>query len=115
MPSNKRSRVRIVGDVKEIQFGVQPPVDSICNFYVIEEAAMVMVAAAAKQDSVVGAVAKAGVVVENSWFMPKKGSVLPAKRRSVKKMIFDDIIHCILSCFGSPLKSHRCTNREQPN
>ncbi|CAA2991980.1 Hypothetical predicted protein [Olea europaea subsp. europaea] len=48
----------------------------------------------------------AALQVEDSRFKLKKGSVFPAKRRSVKKMIFDDIVHSIFSCFGSFLKSH---------
>lgn len=72
--------------------------------------------AADKQDAIVGAAAAMNVVaeVETSWFKPKKGSVYPAKRRLVKKMIFDEIVHFLLSCFGSLFKRNS-TNRVQPN
>lgn len=78
--------------------------------------AMASIVAADKQDAVVGPAATMNVVaeVETSWFKPKKGSVYPAKRRLVKKMMFDEIVHFILSCFGTHIKRNS-TNRVQPN
>ncbi|CAA3028066.1 Hypothetical predicted protein [Olea europaea subsp. europaea] len=70
--------------------------------------------AEAKQDVAIEAAAMRDVVLmeaETPWFKPKKGSVFPAKRRSVKKMMFYEIVHCVLPCFDSLFKSNRSANR----
>ncbi|KAG2663280.1 hypothetical protein I3760_16G020800, partial [Carya illinoinensis] len=36
-----------------------------------------------------------------TWFTPNKGSVIPAKRRLVKRMMFDSIVQIITSLFCS--------------
>ncbi|CAL9023296.1 unnamed protein product [Prunus brigantina] len=36
---------------------------------------------------------------EQRLFKPKAGSVFPAKKRLVKRMIFDQIVHWFWSCF----------------
>ncbi|KAJ4700799.1 Filaggrin-2 like [Melia azedarach] len=37
-------------------------------------------------------------------FRSKKGSVIPAKRRSVKRMMFDQFVQSLVSLFGSVKK-----------
>ncbi|PIN20857.1 hypothetical protein CDL12_06462 [Handroanthus impetiginosus] len=40
-------------------------------------------------------------------FRAKKGSIFPARRRLVKKMVFDLIVQSICSCFTARLQSNR--------
>ncbi|CAA2997216.1 Hypothetical predicted protein [Olea europaea subsp. europaea] len=40
-------------------------------------------------------------------FKPKKGTVLPAKRRLVKRMVFDFIVQSIFSCFTVETAEHK--------
>ncbi|KZV23183.1 hypothetical protein F511_05022 [Dorcoceras hygrometricum] len=42
---------------------------------------------------------------------PKKGSVLPAKRRSVKKMMLDEIIGSLSSCLQRVKQKHQPRRR----
>ncbi|CAK9176819.1 unnamed protein product [Ilex paraguariensis] len=46
-------------------------------------------------------VVNSGEPTTEPWFKPKKGSVIPAKRRSVKKMMFDSMVQSVASLFQS--------------
>lgn len=39
------------------------------------------------------------------WFKPKKGSVIPAKRRLMKRLMFDSIVQSAVSLFGFSSRS----------
>ncbi|PIN20855.1 hypothetical protein CDL12_06460 [Handroanthus impetiginosus] len=45
--------------------------------------------------------------VECPPFKAKKGSVFPARRRLVKKMVFDLIVQSICSCFTAMVEPNR--------
>lgn len=44
------------------------------------------------------------------WFKPKQGSVLPARRRLVKTLVFWSILHCISSLFCRPRRRRPCSS-----
>ncbi|CAK9140423.1 unnamed protein product, partial [Ilex paraguariensis] len=49
----------------------------------------------------VAQVVNSGEPTTEPWFKPKKGSVIPAKRRSVKKMMLDTIVQSVACLFRS--------------
>ncbi|KAF3976390.1 hypothetical protein CMV_000411 [Castanea mollissima] len=49
-----------------------------------------------------GELEKETLVKTEPWFKPKIGSVFPAKKRLVKRMMFDYILHSLANIFCSP-------------
>ncbi|KAL6296728.1 hypothetical protein ACE6H2_004870 [Prunus campanulata] len=45
-----------------------------------------------------------GVITTNYWFKPKKGSVLPAERKSVKTRVFKSMVKWVASVFRCALR-----------
>lgn len=55
----------------------------------------------------------AGDKANQMQFRCKQGSVIPAKRKLVKTMVFNSIVGCISSVFGSDRASHSSSTPQQ--
>ncbi|KMT19655.1 hypothetical protein BVRB_1g010420 [Beta vulgaris subsp. vulgaris] len=44
---------------------------------------------------------------EHFYFKPKKGSVFPVKRKLVKRMVFEKLLHFFTSCFSPSSSSDK--------